>query len=83
MSPVLPTVRLGGRAYIIDLRLRLFRETMEPGNYVDFDSVKGQEMVRDAGVVTCMRCGASVIVACEAMREELRCVGCGFASRPV
>ena len=76
-SQVLPTV-LGSRAYFIDLGLRLFRETMEPGKYVDFDSVKGQEMCREAGVFTCMRCGTSVIVGAESLDEELRCVRCGF-----
>ena len=54
---VLPVARLNGGAYIVDLRLRQFRQTMNPGSYVDFDSVKGQEMCERVGVVTCLGCG--------------------------
>ena len=41
---VLPVVRLENTAYFIDLSLRHFRETMNPRNYVDFDSVKGERL---------------------------------------
>ena len=54
---VLPVVRLEGTPYFIDLAQRHFRETMNPTNYVDFDSVKGARLCRQAGVVTCLRCG--------------------------
>ena len=53
----LPVARLNGTAYFVDLRLRQFRETMNPGNYVDFDSVEGRKMCEQAGVVTCLGCG--------------------------
>ena len=52
-TSVLPVVRLNGGAYFIDLGYRQFREVMNPGSYVDFDSVKGREMCERAGVVTC------------------------------
>jgi len=75
---VLPVVRLGGMAYFVDLSLRQFRETMNPRNYVDFDSVKGEELCAQAGVVTCLSCGMSVIVPASLREERLRCVRCGL-----
>ena len=77
-SRVLPVARLNGSAYFIDLRLRQFRETMNPGSYVDFDSVKGREMCEQAGVVTCLGCGLSVIVSFAFDGEGLRCMRCGL-----
>ena len=77
MKPVLPTISIGGKGYFVDLEARLFRETMNPGNYVDFDSVRGKELRRQAGVVTCLSCGASVIVPISIMGNRLRCVRCG------
>ena len=77
MKPALPTIVLGGKGYFIDLEKRLFRETMDPGRYVDFDSVKGKWLCEQAGVVTCLRCGASVIVAATLRKEQPRCVRCG------
>ena len=65
---VLPIVRLADTAYFVDLRLRQFRETMNPHNYVDFDSARGKAMCRRAGVVTCLHCGASAIVAASAQK---------------
>ena len=76
---VLPVVRLEGTAYFIDLSQRQFRETMNQGDYVDFDSVKGKRLCEEAGVVTCLRCGASVIVAASLLELQLRCVRCGAA----
>jgi hypothetical protein len=75
----LPTILLGGKGYFIDLEARLFRETMDPGCYVDFDSVKGQELCEQAGVVTCRGCGASVMIFAALQRARLRCVRCGTA----
>ena len=77
MKPALPTVLLGGKGYFIDLEARLFRETMDPGRYVDFDSVKGKELREQAGVVTCLRCGTSVLVPASVKGNRLRCVRCG------
>ena len=77
MRPALPTILLGSKGYFIDLKARLFRETLDPGRYIDFDSVEGERLCRQAGVVTCLRCGASVIVSVSIWGEELRCVRCG------
>ena len=77
MKPMLPTISIGGQGYFIDLESRLFRETMDPGRYVDFDSVKGKALRKQAGVVTCLSCGASVIVAASIRTGSLRCVRCG------
>ena len=73
---VLPVARLNDAAYFIDLRLRQFRETMNPGSYVDFDSVEGRQMCRQAGVATCLRCGMSVIAPAN-VDDDLRCMRCG------
>ena len=43
VRPALPTVLLGGKGYFIDLEARLFRETMDPGRYIDFDSTVNAE----------------------------------------
>lgn len=75
----LPTILLGGKGYFIDLEARLFRETMDPGRYIDFDSAKGSGLCKQAGIVTCLRCGASVIVSAALCGAQLRCVRCGTA----
>jgi hypothetical protein len=77
--PPMPTMLLAGKGYFIDLEARLFRETMAPGRYVDFDSAKGQELCEQAGIVTCLRCGASVVVSAALRGAPLRCVRCGTA----
>lgn len=74
----LPTILLAGKGYYIDLEARLFRETMDPGRYVDFDSVKGCELREQAGIVTCRGCGASVMISAALLRARLRCVRCGM-----
>ena len=75
----LAMVRLSGGTYFIDLQLRQFRETMNPGSYVDFDSVKGRTMCRQAGVATCLACGFSVIMSPSVIEQGLRCCRCGRA----
>ena len=75
--PSLPTIVLGSKGCFVDLQARLFRETMDPGRHIDFDSVKGTELCKLAGVVTCLRCGASVMAAGSLMDDKLRCVRCG------
>ena len=77
---VLPTIPLAGKGYFVDLEARLFRETMNPCSYVDFDSVKGQQFCREAGVVTCLGRGMSVIVPPFEDLARSRCMRCG---RPV
>ncbi|MBN1346702.1 MAG: hypothetical protein JXQ73_28685 [Phycisphaerae bacterium] len=76
---MLPVVRLDGTAWFVDLRLRQFRETMNPHNYVDFDTVKGTRFCQQAGVVTCLRCGTSVVVSGSPLDEGVCCVRCGWA----
>jgi len=76
--PTLPTILLGGKGYFIDLEARLFRETMDPGRYVDFDSVRGSELREQAGIVTCLGCGTSVIIPVSLRGTQLRCVRCGM-----
>ncbi len=70
---VLPTVRLAHGIYVIDLRLRQFRDTMVPSKRVDFDPVQGGPMCRQAGVVTCLSCGMSVIIPVGVDDNALSC----------
>ena len=51
-SLVLPIARLNDTGYYVDLRHRLFRDTMNPSRYIDFDSAEGRQLCRQAGVVT-------------------------------
>jgi len=74
---VLPVARIEGTAYLIDLESRFFREALYPGRYVDFDTVKGRTLCGLAGVITCLRCGTSVIMATSMKHVDLRCVCCG------
>jgi hypothetical protein len=76
--PSLPTILLGGKGYFIDLEARSFRETMDPGRYVDFDSAKGSELREQAGIVTCLGCGTSVMISVSLCGMQLRCVRCGM-----
>ncbi len=59
----LPTIRVKGTGYIIDLLGQQFRDVMNPSHRSDFDSVEGGELCRQAGVATCLSCGMSVIAA--------------------
>jgi hypothetical protein len=73
---VLPEVRMGDRAYVIDLRLGEFRRADDPSIRVVFDSVDGQIRSDHANVQTCQACGVSVIVPGGLTDDELRCVRC-------
>ena len=68
---VLSVVRLDGVAYVVDLGHRQFRESFNPRKRVDFDAVRGQELCRRVGVVTCLSCGMSAIIAVEAREDDL------------
>ena len=72
---VLPIVRINGTAYYIDLVQRQFRDVMLPRDHISFDSVKGIEMRHALGVVTCLACGMSVMIA--ERLEKMRCLRCG------
>ena len=73
----LPAVRLNGTGYYVDLEHRLFRDMFNPVRHIDFDSSAGKQLCQQAGVVTCLACGASVIISTERKVYELRCVRCG------
>jgi len=76
---VLPIVQLDGTAYYIDLDHRLFKPVMTPKAYIDFDSVAGLRLCQESGVMTCLQCGMSVIVALQTIDNGLRCGRCGKA----
>ena len=76
-SRPLPVLQVKSTGYYVDLGNRQFRETMNPENRVEFDSVNGEELCRQAGVVTCLGCGMSVIIAGGEEGDGLHCMRCG------
>ena len=75
--PALPIVRMNGTAYMVDLGQRQFRDTFNLQGWIDFDSVKGERLRSLIGVVTCLRCGMSVIVSMTPGNDDrLRCMRC-------
>ncbi len=75
-SWTLPIVRVEAAVYFVDLRLKQFRDTSNPHNYIDFDSEHGQHMCMQNGIVTCFHCGTSAIISTALDMEKLRCVQC-------
>jgi len=73
---VLPVLWLGEKRYWIDLRLQEFRTVDPVLECIGFDSAEGRRLCRLANVVTCPRCGTSVIVSGWMAGKELRCVRC-------
>ena len=77
VDAALPAVRVDGTAYVVDLGRRQFRDTFNVNGRIDFDSVEGQRLCAATGVVTCLRCGMSVIVPMSDEDDEWRCMRCG------
>ena len=72
----LPIVRHGATMYFADLRVKQFRDIDNPHNCVYFDSVQGQEICTQNGIVTCFHCGTTAIISTALDMEMLRCVRC-------
>ena len=73
---VLPVLWMGERRWWIDLRLGEFR-TVEPVlECIGFDSAEGRRLCRLANVVSCPRCGTSMIVSGWLAERVLWCVRC-------
>jgi len=72
----LPIVRHEQTMYFADLRLKQFRDINNPHNCIDFDSVQGQQICTQNGIVTCFHCGTIVIISTALDMEMLRCVRC-------
>jgi len=79
---VLPMVQFERKRYIVDLRLRQFREFNNPHNYVDFDTEQGKHMCEQAGVVVCKACQMSVLVSAATLTDDMRCPNCLASIRP-
>ena len=73
---VLPVIQHGPTQYFTDLRLRQFRNTENPHDYVDFDSDKGRQMCEQAGIVVCKECQMAAVISRAVDRKELRCMNC-------
>lgn len=72
----LPIVRYGETMYFADLRLKHFGDINNPHNYIDFESVQGQQICAQNGVVTCFHCGTTAIISTALDMEKLRCTQC-------
>ena len=75
----LPVVSADATSYLVDLAGRILRPAFTPAKRIDFDSVKGNQICARAGVLTCLRCGMSVIVAGTATTQVLQRMRCGRA----
>jgi len=73
---VLPMVQCGPTRYIVNLRLRQFRDIDAPYECVEFDSEQGRQMRGQCGIVVCPACGMSAIVSAASNSQELRCMLC-------
>ena len=78
LQRVLPTVQILERHYFIDLESHQFRNTEDPQDTVAFPSDEGRRMCIQAGVLTCPRCGTSVIIALFHTDAPLHCISCGL-----
>ena len=72
----LPIVGVEATMYFTDLRLKQFRDINNPHNCVDFDSVQGQHMCMQNGIVTCFHCSTTAIIPTTMDMEMLRCIRC-------
>ena len=73
---ILPMVQSEQRQYIVDLRLRQFRELFNPHNYVNFNTEQGKHMCQQTGIVVCQECQMGAIISAALVRDELRCMNC-------
>ena len=74
----LPIVRLNGRDYFVDVRLREFRSPgtrLAPAEFVPFETPKGQAIWEQCLIATCSRCGTERIEPRHA--SGVRCHRCG------
>ena len=43
-------IMLSGRFYIVDCQLQRFRQTLDPSDYISFDSLEGRQLCSEFGV---------------------------------
>ena len=72
----LPVFNWQGVDFFVDERLRQFRETKNPHNFIDFDSEAGRKMLEDAVRVTCRPCRAETVVSRHTTEDSARCFWC-------
>jgi predicted RNA-binding Zn-ribbon protein involved in translation (DUF1610 family) len=73
----LPTVCLDGTEYIVDERLREFRQLRNPHERVVFDSQEGRRMLRRFYVDVCRKCRQEVAVRVDTADSHVVCPVCG------
>ena len=69
---MLAMARLEPEMHFIDLRLGEFRDSLDPGKRMAFDSPPGRELCGLLGVVRCPSCGLHVIAPANDDGEPLR-----------
>ena len=72
----LPLFVMDGKQYFADLRLREFRTIDGPLKSIGFDSDQGRQLCLLTGIVTCGRCGMSVMISGFYRDRELCCMNC-------
>ncbi len=43
-------IMLSGRFYLVDYQRKQFRQTLDPSNYISFDSLEGRQLCSEFGV---------------------------------
>ena len=74
-----PIIQMEGHTYFVDLRNKVFGNPWKPldtSEMVHFSSAEGQRLCRLVHVVTCRKCGNSVIVRTDVSKSRLRCMRC-------
>ena len=73
---MLPLFLMDGKRYFADLRMREFRIIGGSLQSIGFDSDKGRRMCLQTGIVTCGKCGMSVMLSSFYHDRELCCMNC-------
>jgi predicted RNA-binding Zn-ribbon protein involved in translation (DUF1610 family) len=75
----LPTACLDGTEYMVDERLREFRQFRSPHARVVFDSQEGRRMLKSFYVDVCPSCRQEVAVRVDTAGSHVACPACGTA----
>jgi len=72
----LPMVNLHGIDYVVDLRLREFREINQPICFIRFNSETGRRMLDECLMEVCPHCGRVSVVSVHSEETGVECGKC-------
>ena len=72
----LPILEYEGFSYLVDARLRQFREVDHPHRFIDFDSPAGVGIRDRSVVIPCPFCGIRSVVCRDTLRDVIICRRC-------